>query len=74
MHRKNINQVSEQAVIYRKPKTGKLTDNEKKAILDHIDRLAGSSKRRTTDEERHEIGERAFAELEKRIKIRRQAF
>ncbi len=68
MVKKTSNQVSEQIAVYTTTKKGKLSEEEKQAILAHIDKIAGSSKRLTTDEERHEIGEKAFAELQRRIR------
>lgn len=46
----------------------KLTELEKRELLKEIDRLYGASKRKTTDEQLHEAGEKAFKEIEKRFK------
>ena len=46
----------------------KLSELEKKELLKEINRLYGASKRKTTDEQLHEAGEKVFAELEKRFK------
>jgi len=46
----------------------KIGELEKKEKLDRIMALAGSSKRKTTDKQIHEAGERAFAILEKKFK------
>ena len=46
----------------------KLTDLEKAEMLAALKRVAGSSKRRTTDEQLHAAGEKAFTLLEKRFK------
>lgn len=46
----------------------KLSEQEKEELLRAVTRLHGSSKRRTTDEQLHEAGERAFARLERKFK------
>lgn len=46
----------------------KLSELEKKEILADVKRFYGASKKRTTDEELHEAGEKAFAELERRFR------
>ena len=48
----------------------KLSDLEKEEVLRELRRLRGSSKRRTTDEQLHKAGERAFEMLEKKFKIK----
>ena len=44
----------------------KIEEIEKKEMLQHIDRIAGKSKRKTTDEEIHVAGEKVFRELAKK--------
>ncbi len=44
----------------------KMKELEREEIQMQIKKLAGSSKRRTTDEQLHEAGEKAVEELEKR--------
>lgn len=46
----------------------RLSDLEKKEMLNEISRLYGASKRKTTDKQLHTEGEKAFKELEKRFK------
>lgn len=46
----------------------KLSELEKRELLKEIDRLYGASKRKTTDEQLHEAGEKAFKEIERRLK------
>ncbi len=48
----------------------KLSELEKEEILKNIARLRGSSKRKTTDEQLHKAGEKAFAELEKKFGLK----
>ncbi len=46
----------------------KLSELEKKEILADVRRFYGASKRKTTDKELHEAGEKAFEELERRFR------
>lgn len=46
----------------------KIMDLEKEAALLRAKALYGASKRKTTAEERHKAGEKAFQELEKEIR------
>ena len=46
----------------------KIKDLEKEELLMKAKRLYGSSKRRTTDEDIHKAGEKAFQELDKELK------
>jgi len=46
----------------------KIKELEREEIMRNIDRLAGSSKRKTTDEQLHKAGEKAFERLEKKFK------
>lgn len=46
----------------------KIRDLEKEELLYKVKKLYGSSKKKTTDEELHRAGERAFKELEKELK------
>ena len=48
----------------------KLTDLEKENLLKVVAKLHGSSKRKTTDEQLHKAGERAFELLEKKFKTK----
>lgn len=43
----------------------KLSELEKKKALLRLKRLYGASKKKTTDEELHKAGEKAFRELER---------
>lgn len=46
----------------------KMRDLEKEEALLRVRKLYGASKRKTTDEDLHKAGERAFEELEKEIR------
>ena len=46
----------------------KMRDLEKEEALIRVRKLYGASKRKTTDEERHKAGEKAFEDLEKELK------
>ncbi len=46
----------------------KIKDLEKEEALLRVKSLYGASKRKTTDEELHKAGEKAFKELEKELK------
>ncbi len=46
----------------------KIKDLEKEEALIRLGRLYGASKKKTTEEELHKAGEKAFEELEKEIK------
>ncbi|MBU1005204.1 MAG: ribbon-helix-helix domain-containing protein [Nanoarchaeota archaeon] len=46
----------------------KIRDLEKEEALLRVRKLYGASKRKTTDEELHKAGEKAFEELEKELK------
>jgi len=48
----------------------KLSELEKAEMLKAVERLHGSSKRKTTDEDLHRAGEKAFKKLEKKHGIR----
>ena len=48
----------------------KLSDLEKEELLREIVRLRGSSKRKTSDRQLHEAGEKAFELLEKKFKAK----
>ena len=48
----------------------KIKDLEKEEALKKIDKLFGASKRRTTDAQLHEAGEKAFEELAKKHRIK----
>ena len=45
----------------------KLSDLEKEELLKEVAKLRGSSKRKTTDEQLHIAGEKAFNKLEKKF-------
>ena len=45
----------------------KIKELEKEETLKNIDKLFGSSKHKTTDEQLHEAGEKAFKQLEKKF-------
>ncbi|MFH1409080.1 MAG: ribbon-helix-helix domain-containing protein [Nanoarchaeota archaeon] len=46
----------------------KLSELDKQKALQHLHKIAGFSKRKTTDEELHQAREKAFLELEKKFK------
>ena len=46
----------------------RLSDLEKDKLLKLVDKMHGSSKKKTTDEELHEAGEIAFKQLEEKIR------
>jgi len=46
----------------------KITEIEKQEALKNVQNLFGSSKHKTTDEQLHEAGEKAFEMLEKKFK------
>jgi metal-responsive CopG/Arc/MetJ family transcriptional regulator len=46
----------------------RLSDLEKDKLLKLVDKMHGSSKKKTTDEELHEAGEIAFKQLEEKFK------
>ncbi len=46
----------------------KLSELEKSELLAEIEKHYGASKRKTTDKQLHEAGEKAFKELAKRFK------
>ena len=48
----------------------KLSDLEKEELLKKLAQLRGSSKRRTSDEDLHKAGEKAFDLLEKKFNIK----
>ena len=48
----------------------KLSDLEKEEILKALAKLRASSKRKTTDEQLHKAGEKAFGMLEKKIRAK----
>ncbi len=48
----------------------KLSDLEKEDMLKELTKLKGSSKRKTTDEELHHAGEKAFELLERKFKVK----
>ena len=58
---------STKAEFIREAVRGKIEELEKKERLEKIMALAGSSKRKTTDKQLHEAGERAFALLDKKF-------
>ena len=48
----------------------KIQELEKEEMLRAGDRVAGSSKRKTTDEQLHAIRDKAFEELERKLKAK----
>ena len=46
----------------------KIKDLEKEELIARAESLYGASKRKTTDEELHKAGEKAFRELERELK------
>jgi len=48
----------------------KIKEIEKQETLRNIDKLFGSSKRKTTDEQLHAAGEKAFKQLERKFNIK----
>ena len=49
----------------------KINELEKEETLKNIDKLFGSSKHRTTDEDLHKAGEKAFKQLERKFKTKK---
>lgn len=49
----------------------KITELEKEETLKNIDKLLGSSKHKTTDEQLHAAGEEAFKQLERKFKTKK---
>ena len=47
----------------------RMKELEREELQRQIERLAGSSKRKTTDEEVHKAGEKAFEKLEKKFSL-----
>jgi len=48
----------------------KINELEKEETLKKIDKIFGSSKHRTTDEDLHKAGEKAFKQLEKKFRFK----
>ena len=48
----------------------KLSELEKEELLKEVAKLRGSSKRKTTNREIHEAGEKAFEVIERKLKTR----
>ena len=48
----------------------KIRELEKEGALLRVKKLYGSSKRKTTDEQIHKAGEKAFRELEKELGVK----
>ena len=46
----------------------KLSELEKQELINAVSKLRGISKRKTTDEQLHEAGERAFLKIEKKFR------
>ena len=46
----------------------KIRELEKQETLKNVEKLFGSSKHKTSDEDLHNAGERAFRQLEKKLK------
>jgi len=49
----------------------KITELEKEETLKNIDKLFGSLKHKTTDEQLHAAGEKAFKQLERKFKAKK---
>lgn len=49
----------------------KIKELEKEELLRRVDRLFGSSKHKTTDEQLHAAGEKAVEQLEKKFKLKK---
>lgn len=49
----------------------KIKDLEKEELLQKVEKLFSSSKRKTTDEQLHSAGEKAIKQLEKKFKARK---
>ena len=49
----------------------KIKDLEKEEVLLRVDKLFGSSKHKTTDEQLHAAGEKAIEQLEKKFRVRK---
>lgn len=61
------NNYSTKTEFIREAVRDKLRQIEKEELLRNVERLAGSSKRKTTDEQLHAAGERAVKRLEKKF-------
>lgn len=64
------NRYSTRTEFIRDAIRNKLSDLEKDNMLKALANLRGSSKRKTTDEQLHEAGEKAFGMLEKKFKAK----
>ncbi|HLC65540.1 MAG TPA: ribbon-helix-helix domain-containing protein [Candidatus Nanoarchaeia archaeon] len=62
------NRYSTKAEFVREAIRDKMGDLEKEEALMRARKLYGASKRRTTDAQRHEAGEKAFRELDKELR------
>jgi len=64
------NQYTTKTEFIREAIRDKINDLETKAALKRLEKIYGSSKRRTTDEELHKAGERAVEELERKFGLK----
>ncbi len=62
------NRYSTKAEFIREAVREKLKDLEKENLLEKVKKIYGSSKRKTSDENLHKAGEKAFEELKKQLK------
>ncbi len=62
------NRYSTKAEFIREAVREKLKDLEKEDLLEKVKKIYGSSKRKTSDEDLHKAGEKAFEELKKQLK------
>ncbi len=58
------------AEFFREAARDKIKELEKEKLLQKLEHLQGSSKRRTTDKQLHKAGEQAFARLEKKFNLK----
>lgn len=61
------NRYATKTEFIREAVRNRLSELEKNKIAKALDKIHGFSKRKTTDKELHEAGERAFKELEKEL-------
>ena len=64
------NRYSTKTEFIRSAIRGKIKELEKKEAIERVMRLYGASKRKTTDEQLHEAGEKAFQEIAKEMGVK----
>ena len=61
---------STKSEFIREAMRDKIDEIKKKAMLEHIEKIAGKSKRKTTDAQLHAMGEKVFEELARKHGIK----